>query len=706
GGRGVLRLHRFQRPRATAVHRPPSNSGSVERPVKGSGFRLTPRKSPADRDFHSHQDGVVGLRGLIDVVRGVRWNRSTSECKPPGRPTGLRAMDARSRSVVITWDEYPPSSGVQTFVLNHKKTTDGWDEGKFVTTEVSSNELDYALSSLQPATSYTVRAFARNHLGLSLASEELVFLTEEEGPTGEVRDLKAEVLGPRSALITWSPPDPQTWNSIRLNYRLGIKSHHGDQYNSTEVQPKDEGKPQETLRGLRPFTKYFVTVRAFNGRGVGPLPLPLHFTTLEDVPGEPPQALTCKTLTSTGIEVQWDPPPTSSQNGILQGYKILYYHDEDRAKEMTSSRTTVILKDLLKFTNYSIQVLAFTSAGDGVSSPPVSCVTHQDLPGPVGGIKCLRSKKTAVMVSWIPPQFPNGPIRSYEVQIRRVPSGEEEFRKSASPHLTAFEVQGMKAGEYDVWVWAANAVGGGERSPPVRVVVDGTVPAGIYSFGGVERVWRGADHTLWCHSVGDPAPRTGWVRGDGEGVDHLVERDGSLRIRGVGRGDGGGYTCTVYNPLGRDSISYRLHVLVPPSPPQLRILDRTQSTIEAEWESTDDGGSPITHYVVEHKADGEWVERKTSQRQTSLRVEDLPCGTALLFRVRAGNRIGESEPSRPVSTRTLGDRPVWPRPDDPPLVANHTSVQVFLDRVRERECPLEYVSLEYMRENEDAWIIV
>lgn len=120
--------------------------------------------------------------------------------EPPGRPTGLRATDVRSRSAIVSWDEYPPSSGVQTIVLEHKKTTgdesdansvrstirnsaktnffpDDWDEKKSATTEVAANEAEGALSPLQPATSYTVRAYARNHLGLSLASEELIFLT-------------------------------------------------------------------------------------------------------------------------------------------------------------------------------------------------------------------------------------------------------------------------------------------------------------------------------------------------------------------------------------------------------------------------------------------------------------------------------------------------------------------------------------------------
>ncbi len=50
-------------------------------------------------------------------------------------------------------------------------------------------------------------------------------------------------------------------------------------------------------------------------------------------------------------------------------------------KIMTTSET--ILHGLKKYTNYSMQILAFTSAGDGVKSEPVTCHTEQDGGGPI-----------------------------------------------------------------------------------------------------------------------------------------------------------------------------------------------------------------------------------------------------------------------------------------------------------------------------------
>lgn len=39
---------------------------------------------------------------------------------------------------------------------------------------------------------------------------------------------------------------------------------------------------------------------------------------------------------------------------------------------------SVVVHGLDKFTNYSVQVLAFTNAGDGVASSPLHCLTNED----------------------------------------------------------------------------------------------------------------------------------------------------------------------------------------------------------------------------------------------------------------------------------------------------------------------------------------
>ena len=52
--------------------------------------------------------------------------------------------------------------------------------------------------------------------------------------------------------------------------------------------------------------------------------------------------------------------------------------DESDANFVTSSRLEVILYNLERYTNYSIQVLAYTRKGEGVRSDPIYITTQQD----------------------------------------------------------------------------------------------------------------------------------------------------------------------------------------------------------------------------------------------------------------------------------------------------------------------------------------
>lgn len=37
-----------------------------------------------------------------------------------------------------------------------------------------------------------------------------------------------------------------------------------------------------------------------------------------------PDDLRCAALTSTSLQVSWQPPPVNHQNGLLQGYKVSF----------------------------------------------------------------------------------------------------------------------------------------------------------------------------------------------------------------------------------------------------------------------------------------------------------------------------------------------------------------------------------------------
>lgn len=81
---------------------------------------------------------------------------------------------------------------------------------------------------------------------------------------------------------------------------------------------------------------------------------------------------------------------------------------------------TVVIGDLLKYTQYRIELLGYNLMGDGVpNSPPLISRTGEDLPGPVSEIEFHSVSSRELRLQWKPPYQPNGIITHYEVAYRR-----------------------------------------------------------------------------------------------------------------------------------------------------------------------------------------------------------------------------------------------------------------------------------------------
>ena len=104
-------------------------------------------------------------------------------------------------------------------------------------------------------------------------------------------------------------------------------------------------------------------------------------------PSGPPQQVTLSDVTSKSINVSWGPVPADDRNGIILGYKLNYrslpnggivtefLNISSRQQDEGGAKT---LQTLNEFTNYSIDVLAFTIVGDGPPSVPKFLRTQEN----------------------------------------------------------------------------------------------------------------------------------------------------------------------------------------------------------------------------------------------------------------------------------------------------------------------------------------
>ena len=75
--------------------------------------------------------------------------------------------------------------------------------------------------------------------------------------------------------------------------------------------------------------------------------------------------------------------PVNHQNGVILGYRILYKKSRSsqeklRSRNVSTESTTVELKNLSKYTEYDVTILAYTSKGNGVRAKFFTVSTKED----------------------------------------------------------------------------------------------------------------------------------------------------------------------------------------------------------------------------------------------------------------------------------------------------------------------------------------
>lgn len=117
---------------------------------------------------------------------------------------------------------------------------------------------------------------------------------------------------------------------------------------------------------------------------------------------------------------------------------------------------------------------------------------------------------------------------------------------------------------------------------------------------------------------GEPAPKIEWQLNNeplcSSDRTRIENRDYNTKLKtvGVGRVDSGVYTIIASNESGKDEAQVEVIVLDIPSPPggPLDVRDIHKEGCTLAWHKPDDdGGSPISYYLIEKQEDdGRWTE--------------------------------------------------------------------------------------------------
>ncbi|XP_055593957.1 cell adhesion molecule Dscam2 isoform X7 [Uranotaenia lowii] len=633
----------------------------------------------------------------------------------PEMPYALKVLDKSGRTVQLSWAKpYDGNSPLKRYIIEFKRSRGTWDNDvDRVIVPGHTNEAQ--VQKLSPATTYNIRIVAENEIGVSDSSEVVTIITAEEAPTGKPQAIKIEPINQTTLRVSWKAPPRAEWNGDILGYYVGFKqtSHNSSYIYETVNYSLEGGEGKEhslEINNLKTYTQYTIVIQAFNKVGAGPMSEEEKQYTAEGTPDQPPSDTMCTTLTSQTIRVSWVSPPLESANGVIKGYKVVYapsdlWNDDKNKDYKKTASSDTVLHGLKKYTNYTMQVLATTSGGDGVRSAPIHCQTEQDVPESPTAMKALVMSEGSILVSWQPPSQPNGVILQYTVYIK---SGEQEPKNHKVPsYQTSYEASGLeKNQQYEFWVTASTNIGEGQQSKTVSAMPSDKVPAKIASFDDTFTATFKEDAKLPCLAVGSPTPDITWkIKGQefvpNERIRQLPE--GSLFIKDVIRQDAGDYTCTAENSIAKDSITHRLIILAPPQSPQLTLTATTTDSLAVKLKPHESDSAPMQGYTLHYKPEfGDWETIDVALEAPKYTIENLFCGLRYQVYATAYNSIGAGEPSDILNTRTKGSKPLLPEKSRFIEVSSN-SITLHLPAWKDGGCRMSHFVVEHKKKDQVDW---
>ncbi|KAM8773325.1 protein sidekick-1-like isoform 2-T2 [Acanthopagrus schlegelii] len=481
----------------------------------------------------------------------------------------------------------------------------------------------------------------------------------------------------RSVLLSWLRPFDG--NSPLLHYLLELSENNSPwKVYLSEVDP---AVTEVSVGGLTPARTYQFRLCAVNQVGRGQYSAETQRLMLrEEAPSAPPKNIVASGRTNQSIMVQWQPPPEPQLNGVLRGYVLRYrlagLPGDYQEKNISSPETNYcLLKDLIIWTQYQIQVAAYTGAGLGVYSSPVTEYTLQGVPtAPPQEVEVLAINSTTIRFTWNPPpqQFINGINQGYKLLVWPEQSPEDVKVVTITPDYPGARHTGLVSGlKKFTWYFGSTLCfttpGDGPRSSPTLLQTHEDTPGPVRQLSFTEIL----DTSLRV-SWSEPEDKNGIITGyvlwwEVPGVESSREErslsNSTLQYQLTGLTSTTTYTLQVaaLTAAGRGVVtSSTISTGVPPelpgAPSKLVISNISPRTATLRFRPGPDGKTAISRWIVEGQAvkrdikEEAWrvVYQKDNQPDAdTLEIPNLTPFTQYRFRMRQVNIVGSSPMSAP-----------------------------------------------------------
>ncbi|XP_073703359.1 neural cell adhesion molecule 1 isoform X2 [Garra rufa] len=322
-----------------------------------------------------------------------------------------------------------------------------------------------------------------------------------------------------------------------------------------------------------------------------------------------------------------------------------------------------------------------------VNEPPTVLI-HQDRKSVFAGpntsvsIVCLVKGEPTPNISWITPSTFDDSRYKYN---------------SDKSELTISAVTRSDFGEY-ICI-ATNKIGENSASFILDVSESPTVVLDQTKLA----VIPGGYGSVICNATGHPTPTIQWVRKTTKEKMTNVEET-ELILENVMPSDGGLYSCIASNTVGTTTEDFQL-ITWPGTPTKFSVSPGPSSSVIIQTASVQDGGSSITHYILQWKKPSDDTWSQIAVKPTNpLVIKELEPYTEYSIRFAAKNSHFQGNFSTEHKIFTQSQR----EPDSPVLSLNEkkldkNSVSIPIKQLKDGGSPILHYVVRYKgnKENEE-----
>ncbi|XP_069830088.1 phosphatidylinositol phosphatase PTPRQ isoform X2 [Dendropsophus ebraccatus] len=383
-------------------------NGTVERATDTAYLTLT------ITGLRKHTSYILKVSASTVKGEGVHSNpvNITTEEDAPSTPPRFLAVSQLSSSLVkLSWLPPLEPNGIILFYTLYI-----WDETSNKTVNIEDTSVDFI--DFESNHEYNAYVTSSTRFGDgNVRSDILRFKTLEGVPSDPPKNVSYRNLTSTSVKIFWNPPVKP--NGVILYYSLYFRNTSNiyiRNLTSGDISISSDGNDlSATIHGLAKFSHYEFWISASTIFGDGDQTSEvIDVNTEEDVPDSEPMIREYKNVTSTSVLLSWDAP--EHPNGIITGYYLQIYGPQGNYPIFTT-QVSIVLEDLLPFTQYFVFVAASTIKGTG---PPSQLAFHTDEAEPSAppqNLTFINSSDNSAWLQWSPSPKPNGIIRAYSFRI-------------------------------------------------------------------------------------------------------------------------------------------------------------------------------------------------------------------------------------------------------------------------------------------------